>query len=65
MTCDCDFPYIEACFIKGISRGGLLLLSSEMVRIALISYLVFNKICESDEYQKFPSQRDFVVKLTQ
>ena len=51
MTCDCDFPYIEACFIKGISGGGLLLLSSEMVRIALISYLVFNKICESDEYQ--------------
>jgi len=36
-----------------------------MVRIALISYLVFNKICESDEYQKFPSKRDFVVKLSQ
>jgi len=27
MTCDCgDVPYIKASFIKGISRGGLLIL---------------------------------------
>ena len=66
LTCDCgDVPNIEASFIKGISRVGLLLQSPQMVRIPLISYLVFNKICESDEYHKFPSQRDFVFKLSQ
>jgi len=27
--------------------------------------LGFNKICESDDYQKFPSQRDFVVERSQ
>ena len=39
--------------------------STDMVRIALVSYLVITKICESDEYQKCSSQRDFAVKLSQ
>jgi len=66
MTCDCgDVPNIKASFIKGISRGGLLLPSPDMVRIAFISYLVITKICESNEYQKCSSQRDFAVKLSQ
>jgi len=66
LTYDCgDVPHAEASFIKGISRGGLLLPSPQMVRIALISYLVFNKICDSDGYHKLPSQRHFVVKLSQ
>ena len=66
MTCDCgDVPKIKASFIKCISRGGLLSSSPDMVRIALISYLIITKICESDEYQKCFYQRDFAVKLSQ
>jgi len=65
MTCDRDVPNIKASFTKGISRSGLLLPSPDMVRIALISYLVITKICDSDEYQKCSSQRDFAVKLSQ
>jgi len=66
IACDCgDIQYIKASFMKGISRGGLSFPSPEIVRIALISYLLFIKICESDEYQKFPSQRDFAVKVSQ
>jgi len=34
-----------------------------MFRIALISYLVI--ICESDEFQKYSSHRDFAAKLSQ
>jgi len=65
MTCGCDdVPHTEASFINGISQGGLLIQSPEMVHIALISYLVITKICESDEYQKCSSQRDFAVKLS-
>jgi len=48
-----------------MSRGGLLFPSPELVRIALISYLVIIKVCESDEYQQCSSQRDFAVKLAQ
>jgi len=60
-----DGDVIKASFIKGISQGGLLFASPEMVRIALISYLVIINICESDEYQDCPSQCDFGVKLSQ
>ena len=64
-TCDRgDVPNIKASFTEGISCGGLLLLSPDMVRIALMSYLVITKICESDEHQKCSSQRDFAVKLS-
>jgi len=39
-ACDCgDVPKIKASFIKGISRGGLLSSSPDMVRIALISHM--------------------------
>ena len=65
MICDAaDVKYIEASFTDGISRGGLLLSSPEMVRIALVSYLVIIKLCESDEFRKCSSQRDFAVKLS-
>jgi len=65
MTCDCsDVPNIKASFLNRISRGGLLLPSPDMVRIALISYFVITQICESGEYQKCSSQRDFAVKLS-
>ena len=33
-----------------------------MVRIVLISCLVINKICESDEHRECSSQPDFAVK---
>jgi len=36
-----------------------------MVDTALISYLVFTKICGSDEYEKCSSKRDFAVNLSQ
>jgi len=60
MTCGCDdVPNTEDSFINGISRGGLVIPSPEMVHIVLISYLVITKICESDKYQKCSSQSDF------
>jgi len=60
--CDAaDVQYIEPSFTEGISRGRLLLPSPEMVRIALVSYLVIVKLCESDEFQKCSSQRDCAV----
>jgi len=62
---DGDFQYFETSFINGISRSCRLFPSPEMVRIALITYLVIIKICERDEYQKCSSQRDFAVKLVQ
>jgi len=66
MTCGCDdVANTEASFINGISRSGLLIPSPEIVHIALVSYLVITKICESDEYQKCSFQRDFAVKLSQ
>jgi len=66
MICDtADVQYIEASFIEVISRGDLLFPSLEMVRIALISYLVVVKLCETDQYQKCSSQRDFADKLSQ
>ena len=60
MTC---VQYIKASFIKGISCGSLSFPSPAMFRIALISYLVI--ICESDEFQKYSSHRDFAAKLSQ
>ena len=64
MICDtADVQYIEASFTEGISRGGLVLPSPEMVRIALVRYSVIIKLCESNEFRKCSSQRDCAVKL--
>jgi len=66
MTCDtADVQHIEASFIKGISWAGLLFPSLEMVCIALMSSLVIIKLCDSDQYQKCSSQRDFAGKVSE
>ena len=47
--------------IKGISRGGLLYPSCDMVRFVLVSYLVFEKICELEEFLKSQCHRSLVI----
>ena len=42
--------------IKGLSRGGLIYPSYEIVNVALISYLTTNKLLEIDNFCKAHSQ---------
>ena len=47
--------------IKGINRGSLIYPSSDIVNIALISYITVQKITEYDQFLKSHSQRALIV----
>ena len=54
---DGDTQSIDSSMIKGLSRGGLIYPSYEIVSVVLVSYVVINKMLEMDEFHKSHSQR--------
>ena len=52
-----DINNIQSSLISGITRGGLLYPSEDMVYFALVSYLVTDKLIALKEFLNVPSQR--------
>ena len=48
--------------IKKTSRGGLLYPAVDVVHIVLISYIVINKICDTDEFKGSTCHRNYAIK---
>ena len=48
--------------IKKTSRGGLLYPAVDVVHIVLISYIVINKICDTDEFKGSTCHRNYALK---
>ena len=48
--------------IKKTSRGGLLYPAVDVVHIVLISYIVINKICDTDEFKGSTCHRNYAMK---
>ena len=55
---------LENSLISSISRGNLLYPSSDAVHIVTVTYIVMNKICENETFQRSFSQRDYLVNCT-